>query len=112
MWIIAAPSSTTRLASAAYSSGVYGMAAHWSRLAMAPLMELVMTTGFSKRLIVVLQGCGSRGWAVAGGRGWAERRGQFVICRPPPADSYATAICHLRTPAICHLLFRESDRHH
>ena len=45
MWIIDAPSSTTRLASAAYSSGVYGMAGHWSRLATAPLMEFVMITG-------------------------------------------------------------------
>src|SRR4051794_21702333 len=51
MWIIDPPSSTTRRASAAYSSGVYGMAGHWSRFATAPLIELVMTTGWSKRLM-------------------------------------------------------------
>ena len=45
MWIIAAPSSTARRASAAYSSGVYGIAGHWSRLATAPEIELVMITG-------------------------------------------------------------------
>src|SRR3954464_1962532 len=48
MWIIDAPSSTTRFASAAYSSGVYGIAGHWSRLATAPLMLLVITTGSLK----------------------------------------------------------------
>src|SRR3954466_3475336 len=48
MWIIDAPSSTTRFASAAYSSGVYGIAGHWSRLATAPLIELVITTGSLK----------------------------------------------------------------
>src|SRR5919112_5708769 len=48
MWIIEPPSSTTRRASAAYSSGVYGIAGHWSRLATAPEIELVMTTGSVK----------------------------------------------------------------
>src|SRR3954468_20820831 len=48
MWIIDPPSSTTRFASAAYSSGVYGIAGHWSRLATAPLIELVITTGSLK----------------------------------------------------------------
>ena len=51
MWIIDAPSSTIRRASAAYSSGVYGIAGHWSRLAIAPEIEQVMTTGSSKWLI-------------------------------------------------------------
>src|ERR1700754_5102582 len=51
MWIITPPSSTIRRASAAYSSGVYGIAGHWSRLAMAPEIELLMITGSSKRLI-------------------------------------------------------------
>src|SRR4051794_1277635 len=45
MWIIDPPSSTTRRASSAYSSGVYGIAGHWSRFATAPLIELVITTG-------------------------------------------------------------------
>ena len=45
MWIIAAPSSTARRASAPYSSGVYGIAGHWSRFATAPEIELVMITG-------------------------------------------------------------------
>src|SRR3954453_18724407 len=50
MWIIDPPSSTTRRASAAYSSGVYGIAGHWSRFATVPEIELVMITGSSKRL--------------------------------------------------------------
>src|SRR4051812_43562018 len=50
MWIIEAPSSTTLRASAAYSSGVYGIAGHWSRFATVPEIELVMITGSSKRL--------------------------------------------------------------
>src|SRR4051794_17101704 len=51
MWICEPPSSTMRRASAAYSWGVYGIAGHWSRLAIAPLIEQLMTTGSSKRLI-------------------------------------------------------------
>src|SRR3954469_25634432 len=51
MWICEPPSSTMRRASAAYSSGVYGIAGHWSRLAIAPLIEQLMTTGSSKRLM-------------------------------------------------------------
>ena len=51
MWICEAPSSTARRASAAYSSGVYGIAGHWSRLAIAPQMEQEMITGSSKRLM-------------------------------------------------------------
>src|SRR4051812_25512968 len=51
MWICEAPSSTTRRASAAYSSGVYGIAGHCSRLAITPEIEQLMTTGSSKRLI-------------------------------------------------------------
>src|SRR6476659_1350073 len=50
MWIIDAPSSTARLASAAYSSGVYGIAGHCSRFAIAPEMEQLIITGSSKRL--------------------------------------------------------------
>src|SRR3954449_13584741 len=59
MWIMLAPSSTARRASSAYSSGVYGIAGHWSRLATAPLIELVITTG-SLKLIVLL--ALSMGW--------------------------------------------------
>src|SRR3954454_13804456 len=54
MWIIDAPSSTARLASAAYSSGVYGIAGHWSRFATAPLIELVITTGSLKLMRFLL----------------------------------------------------------
>src|SRR3954468_18950106 len=54
MWIIDPPSSTTRRASAAYSSGVYGIAAHWSRFATAPLIELVITTGSLKLMRFLL----------------------------------------------------------
>ena len=43
------PSSTIRRASAAYSPGVYGIAGHWSRLAIAPEIAQVMTTGSSRR---------------------------------------------------------------
>src|SRR5581483_6870958 len=50
MWICEAPSSTARRASAAYSSGVYGIAGHWSRFAIAPEIEHEMITGSSKRL--------------------------------------------------------------
>src|SRR3954464_3723734 len=59
MWITDAPSSTARLGSAAYSSGVYGIAGHWSRFATAPLMLLVITTG-SARLMVFLRSQGAR----------------------------------------------------
>src|ERR1700754_2018246 len=48
MWMCTPPSSTIRRASAAYSSGVYGIAGHWSRLASAPEMAQVMTTGSSR----------------------------------------------------------------
>src|SRR3954462_8875593 len=54
MWIIDAPSSTARFASAAYSSGVYGIAGHWSRFATAPLIELVITTGSLKLMRFLL----------------------------------------------------------
>src|SRR5205809_8091716 len=47
MWIIEPPSSTIRRASAPYSSGVYGIAGHCSRLAIAPEMAQVMTAGSS-----------------------------------------------------------------
>src|SRR3954464_14874069 len=47
MWIITPPPSTILRASAPYSSGVYGIAGHCSRLASAPEIEQVMTTGSS-----------------------------------------------------------------
>src|SRR3954469_1381748 len=50
MWIMLAPSSAARRASAAYSSGVYGIAGHCARLATAPEMAHVRMTG-SSRLI-------------------------------------------------------------
>ena len=49
MWIIEQPSSTARFASAAYSSGVYGIAGHCSRFATAPEIEQVMMQGWSSR---------------------------------------------------------------
>src|ERR671935_824882 len=54
------PSSTIRRASAAYSSGVYGIAAHWSRLASEPEIEQVMTTGSSSAMRFL-----SRKWEVS-----------------------------------------------
>src|SRR3954447_12189857 len=54
MWIIDAPSSTARRASSPYSSGVYGIAGHWSRLATAPLIELVITTGSLKLMLLLV----------------------------------------------------------
>src|SRR3954453_16809667 len=52
MWIIEPPSSTIRRASAAYSSGVYGIAGHWSRFATAPEIEQLRMTATSKRLTI------------------------------------------------------------
>src|SRR5947209_13102687 len=56
MWTITPPSSAMRRASAPYSSGVYGIAGHWSRLASDPEIEQVMTTGSSR-----LKACPSAG---------------------------------------------------
>src|SRR3954451_20904111 len=47
MWIITAPSSAARRASAAYSAGVYGIAGHCSREASAPETAQVRMTGSS-----------------------------------------------------------------
>ena len=49
MWICDAPSSTARRASAAYSSGVYGIAGHCSRFAIAPEIEQLMIYGVVER---------------------------------------------------------------
>src|SRR4051812_14418402 len=57
MWMCTPPSSTIRRASAAYSSGVYGIAGHWSRFASEPEIEQVMTTGSSSAMKVL-----SRQW--------------------------------------------------
>ena len=46
------PSSTIRRASAAYSAGVYGIAGHWSRLAIAPEIAQVMIAGSSRLKLV------------------------------------------------------------
>jgi hypothetical protein len=51
MWIIEQPSSTARFASAAYSSGVYGIAGHWSRFATAPEIEQVTMQGRSVTVV-------------------------------------------------------------
>src|SRR3954452_23735047 len=51
MWIIVPPSSTILRASTAYSSGVYGIAGHWSRLASEPEIEQVITTGSSTDMV-------------------------------------------------------------
>src|SRR3712207_8878676 len=48
MWMCTPPSSTIRRASAAYSSDLYGIAGHCSRLASEPEIEQVMTTGSSR----------------------------------------------------------------
>src|SRR5215203_2344135 len=50
MWIMLAPASTARRASAAYSSGVYGIAGHWSRSATAPEMAHVISTESSRAI--------------------------------------------------------------
>src|SRR4051812_12942892 len=108
MWICDAPSSTERRASAAYSAGVYGIAGHWSRFAIAPLIEQLMTTGSSKRLIslppvirkTAHRGPGSAGlWAVRGrkrsysaytriSRSSASGRPPSVPVFEPPPPSY------------------------
>src|SRR5688572_29445548 len=70
MWIIEPPSSTIRRASAAYSSGVYGIAGHWSRFATAPEIAHVMMTGSPMRGIVADSG---RGLAPAIAQGLRRR---------------------------------------
>src|SRR5205823_14158179 len=50
MWMWTPPSSTIRRASAAYSSGVYGIAGHWSRFAIVPEIAQVITTGSSRAI--------------------------------------------------------------
>ena len=45
------PSSTIRRASAPYSSGVYGIAGHCSRFAIAPEIAHVMITGSSTLMV-------------------------------------------------------------
>src|SRR5215212_7848528 len=62
MWICDAPSSTARRASAAYSSGVYGIAGHCSRFATAPEIEQLRITGSSKWLIGASAGETTAGW--------------------------------------------------
>src|SRR3984885_8261395 len=85
MWMWTPPSSTIRRASAPYSSGVYGIAGHWSRLAMAPLIAQVITTG-SSRLTCVLRG----GW-----RSHRHHSGAFPRALDPLAGG------HLERPADC-----------
>src|SRR4051794_17339533 len=89
MWMCTPPSSTIRRASAAYSSGVYGMAGHWSRFASEPEIEQVMTTGSSSAMKVL-----SRQWEVplptltdlypAGKQRVVRRRGAQAGDRGPP----------------------------
>src|SRR5881397_980549 len=59
MWIITPPSAAIRRASAPYSSGVYGIAGHCSRLASAPEIAQVRITGSSRAI-----GFQRRKWAV------------------------------------------------
>src|SRR5947209_8200142 len=56
MWMCTPPSSTIRRASAAYSAGVYGIAGHCSRFAIAPEIEHVITTGSSMLIARGLRG--------------------------------------------------------
>src|SRR3954464_5204193 len=85
MWIMLPPSSTIRRASAAYSSGVYGIAAHCSRLATAPEMAQVRMTGSSR-----LNGSPSEvgrvtsPWGEWGGR--AQPLGFFRVSRMLPTS--------------------------
>src|SRR2546421_2594218 len=51
MWMCTPPSSTIRRASAANSSGLYGIAGHCSRLAIAPEIAQVMTAGSSMLML-------------------------------------------------------------
>src|SRR3954452_12711163 len=75
MCTITPPSSTIRRASAAYSSGVYGIAGHWSRLASDPEIEQVMTTGSSRLTWRPLREVGSPTPHCGTGPRHATRRG-------------------------------------
>src|SRR4051812_31374728 len=76
MWMCTPPSSTMRRASAAYSSGVYGIAGHWSRLASAPEMAQVMMTGWSRAMA---PGVGSRQCDFPLSHAWPSLRASVVL---------------------------------
>src|SRR3954465_6505626 len=59
-WIITAPPSTARRASAAYSAGVYGIAGHCSREASAPETAQVRMTGSLRALEQLSQRAAAR----------------------------------------------------
>src|ERR687897_247997 len=81
MWIMLAPASTARRASAAYSSGVYGIAGHWSRSATAPEMAQVTITGSSSAMGIDGDEFGYPAWQWIGKRtkglahAWNDHRG-------------------------------------
>src|SRR5437763_12902290 len=91
MWIIAPPSPAIRRASAPYSSGVYGIAGHWSRFASAPDIAQVMTTGSSRAMALTLPALQARRMA----DGEALRRPHRVLparaVRDDPAGVEADA---------------------
>src|SRR4051794_21419253 len=104
MWIIEPPSSTTRFASAPYSSGVYGMAGHWSRLATAPEMLLVITTGSSKLMVPR--------WTVDRGQWTGERSDALELLRLWPGAFGTSMRTRCRTPSLgtCTQRSRTGDR--
>src|SRR5271167_1295597 len=96
MWIITPPSSTIRRASAAYSSGVYGIAGHCSRLAIAPEIEHVITTGWSRLTAAPLFSLTSSVYPWL----YARRKrsyGHHALALPRPLD--LLVLGHLKRPA-------------
>src|SRR5437763_738343 len=108
MWIIEPPSSTTRRASAAYSSGVYGIAGHWSRLATVPEIELVRITGSSKRLMRAPPPRRRRATRGSGRR--ASRRASSPDPNWPPARRTHGAPRPSEARALGHLERTDHDR--
>src|SRR5215207_10024287 len=78
MWIIDAPSSTARLASAAYSSGVYGIAGHWSLFATAPEIDQARQPPQARLLPLGAHHEVDRGTAVPGRAGVEVLRSSLV----------------------------------
>ena len=100
MWIIEPPSSTIRRASAAYSSGVYGIAGHWSRLATAPEIAQVTITGSMGSTPQIMIGAIILG-IVAG------FLGRLLMPGKDPMGFFATILLGLAGSVVGFLIFTE-----
>src|SRR3954447_20000155 len=97
MWIIEPPSSTIRRASAAYSSGVYGIAGHWSRSATAPEIEQVRITGSSRLMSAPYLGHRPPGLLTIATLTEETRRGLAMTVRASKAVDVTDAERRLKT---------------